>query len=635
MQCPSCGRQNKPKSRFCAFCGTVLYDELEELEPGQLMDGGTYRILRPLGKGGMGAVYLAANTKAFDRQCVVKEIIEYYDVNSPEERKKALQRFEIEARMLASLKHSGIPDIYAYFSERGCNYLVMEYIQGPNLSETLTREKEGQIVRGHPLKAEDVTRYAIQVCEVLIYLEQHRPPVVHNDIKPANIILDENSGRAVLVDFGTAKTRYSAPAAGKLGRQQSSVYGTVGYAAPELYDGQAEPRSDVYALAATAYHLLTDDDPRDHPFQFPKMDAIPQPLQQVLLAALENDVEKRLSADQFAGRLQAFLQRETAPLLPLTFPQGDKAATREDMVALCVKHWTYGSEILYDGSVTGWLRGVLHDPAAARIAEQAVQQYGEDPNAGLEYFIRSLDAKAMPDPQLKVITGRLKYEHAAGRDTSQQIKVLNAGGGYLYGTIKPSVKWIDVKGRLACAPGQTQSLPVVINTEGLVPGQIYQAKVEVRASGAQSATIPVEVKIPPPVVDVSPTRIELAVPNRKEIFTERASFEVRNRGAVRAACRVEGQPPWLVLDPVHFACLPGKSQTVELVGRVDKMPTPAREQMVSLKVQVDGLRPRQVSVVVGTQKENWVGSALMIGCASTILIGALIWFVVAVLLPLF
>lgn len=303
MQCPACGQPNKPGARFCAFCGALLEDETATLQAGQLVDNGTYRIIRPLGKGGMGAVYLAANTKAFDRTCVVKEVIEYYDPTDPAARQKAIERFESEARTLASLKHPGIPDIYAYFSEHGRNYLVMEYIEGPNLAQGLTHEEDGEIIQGQPVPAGQVVRYTMQMCEVLIYLEQRQPPVMHNDIKPANIILDRNSGRAVLVDFGTAKTRYARQAAGQPGLQQSSVYGTVGYAAAELYEGRAEPRSDVYALAATAYHLLTDDDPRNHPFDF-KMDAVPEALRPVLRDALENDVARRLSAKQFLERLR-------------------------------------------------------------------------------------------------------------------------------------------------------------------------------------------------------------------------------------------------------------------------------------------------------------------------------------------
>ena len=304
LQCPACARENKPNAQFCALCGVALDRETGTLQSNQVIGGDTYRVIRPLGEGGMGAVYLAANTRAFDRPCVVKEVLEYYDPTDPEARQDAVQRFEIEARTLASLKHPGIPDIYAYFSERGHHYLVMEYIEGPNLAQGLTHGRGGRIVKGRPQPVEDIARHTVQICEVLTYLEQRRPPVIHNDIKPANIILDGNSRRAVLVDFGTARARHAHQAVRRPGRQQSSVYGTEGYAAPELYDGRTEPRSDVYALAATAYHLLTDDDPRAHPFAFPKMKAVPEPWHRVLRDALHLDVKKRISASQFIRRLQ-------------------------------------------------------------------------------------------------------------------------------------------------------------------------------------------------------------------------------------------------------------------------------------------------------------------------------------------
>jgi len=307
MLCPICGSENKKSARFCAQCGAALQDEPQSLRPGQLVGEDTYRIVRPLGKGGMGAVYLAANTKAFDRPCVVKEVIEYYDRYDPAEREKAMRQFECEARTLASLKNPGIPDIYAYFIEGGRNYLVMEYIEGEDLSEGLD-ETSGSATLSDPPAAVrptgDVVRYAVQICDVLVYLSQRQPPVMHNDIKPGNIILDRNSGRAVLVDFGTVQSRFTRPAAGNVGRRRPSAYGTMGYAAPELYEGKAEPRSDVYALAATVYHLLTRDDPRAHPFQFPDLERVDEPLRGVLAAALEVDVSKRIDAAQFKARLQ-------------------------------------------------------------------------------------------------------------------------------------------------------------------------------------------------------------------------------------------------------------------------------------------------------------------------------------------
>ncbi len=304
IPCPACGRLNRPGARYCVACRTPLDAAappvVAPLHPGQLLDGGAYRVVRPLGKGGMGAVWLVAQTQAFDRLAVIKEVIDYFDPTDAAERARAVARFEAEARTLGILKHPGIPDLYAYFSEGGHNYLVMEYIEGPDLRHWLSPNDDR-------LTEAQVLRYTIQICEVLEYLARQQPPVVHNDVKPANIIIDKHSGRAVLVDFGTAQTRRRASPTGHPDRQRESIYGTVGYAAPELYRGEADPRSDVYALAATAYHLLTDDDPRDHPSRFPKLDSLSPALAAILRAALNPRPEARLTATQFRQRLERYL----------------------------------------------------------------------------------------------------------------------------------------------------------------------------------------------------------------------------------------------------------------------------------------------------------------------------------------
>ena len=153
VPCPNCGRLNRPGARYCASCQTPLSGTAATLKPAQLLDGGAYRVVRSLGRGGMGAVWLVAQTKAFDRLAVAKEVIDYFDPGDAAERQRAVQRFEAEARTLGDLKHPGIPDLYAFFSEGGHNYLVMEYIEGPDLRQGLTREDSdtGRLVAGGPL----------------------------------------------------------------------------------------------------------------------------------------------------------------------------------------------------------------------------------------------------------------------------------------------------------------------------------------------------------------------------------------------------------------------------------------------------------------------------------------------------
>jgi serine/threonine-protein kinase len=154
----------------------------------------------------MGALYLAADTGAFERRCVVKELLDYYDPSDPDEARQAQARFEREARLLAELSHPGIPRIYSYFSEAGRHYIVMEYIEGENLERALTHvDADGRTVAARPLAPEEVVRHAVRICRVLEYLAERPTPVIHHDIKPANLIVDRTSGEVRLVDFGTAQ----------------------------------------------------------------------------------------------------------------------------------------------------------------------------------------------------------------------------------------------------------------------------------------------------------------------------------------------------------------------------------------------------------------------------------------------
>src|SRR2546429_5580890 len=127
------------------------------------------------------------------------------------------------------------------------------------------------------------------------YLEQQSPPIVHRDIKPANIIIGAKDKRARLVDFGIARTSVAAPGAK---RKQTTALGTPGYAPPEQYQGNADARSDIYALAATLHHILTNRDPRDYPpFNFPPVRSLNPDLsvdiEHVLERGLVNDRNQR------------------------------------------------------------------------------------------------------------------------------------------------------------------------------------------------------------------------------------------------------------------------------------------------------------------------------------------------------
>jgi serine/threonine protein kinase len=262
--CPACARPVGAGERVCPACMTALPLGLKALRLGQPLADGRYTVRQALRRGGMGAIYLAIDHDMFDRVVVVKALLDYLDPAD----QQAQDRFLHEARTLAELRHPAIPRIYDYFQDHGRNYIVMEHVEGADLEQGLTRmdHDTGMTIAGRAYEQEDVLRWGAAICRVIEYLAARQPhPIVHHDIKPANLLLDRHSQAIRLVDFGTAKGR-PANYGGGLGR--SSIFGTPGYAAPEQYAGAADPGSDVYALAATLYHLATDDDPREHPFDF-------------------------------------------------------------------------------------------------------------------------------------------------------------------------------------------------------------------------------------------------------------------------------------------------------------------------------------------------------------------------------
>jgi serine/threonine protein kinase len=204
-----------------------------------------YLILRPIGKGGMGAVYLAKDER-LGNTIALKETF-FEDV-------LLRKAFEREARLLASLRHPALPRVIDHFTEESGQFLVMEFIPGDDLEEMF---KE----RGGPFPLTDVLRWADQLLDALDYLHTQQPPIVHRDIKPQNLKLAARD-QIILLDFGLAKGSAA-------GMSQASATGSIfGYTptyAPleQVHGAGTDPRSDLYSLAATLYHLLTGTEPPD------------------------------------------------------------------------------------------------------------------------------------------------------------------------------------------------------------------------------------------------------------------------------------------------------------------------------------------------------------------------------------
>ncbi len=204
-----------------------------------------YRIEKQIGQGGMGAVYVAVDER-FGSTVAIKETLFL-----GEQFEKA---FEREARLLNSLRHPALPNVRDYFSEEHNQYLVMEFIPGDDLFEKL--EKNGEA-----FALEDVLNWTRQLLEALDFLHNQEFPVIHRDIKPQNLKLTP-AGQIILLDFGLAKGNPND--AGNLTNTKSIFGYSRNYASLEQMQGTGtDPRSDIYSLAATVYHLATGNPPVD------------------------------------------------------------------------------------------------------------------------------------------------------------------------------------------------------------------------------------------------------------------------------------------------------------------------------------------------------------------------------------
>src|ERR1044071_1216248 len=284
-----------PSSRPMAFTGRTGGSSsssrraASQLEPGTILYS-RYEIVKRIGGGGMGAVYYAKDKNLGDAPRAVKEMIQTHLDESQQE--KAVADFRRESMLLASLEHPSIPTIYDYFYDDTASrfYLVMKYISGGDCLARLRNAPGGRI------DELTVSDWGAQAADVLEYLHNQRPPIIYRDLKPANLMIDGNNGRVMLIDFGIA--RWVAP-------QEKGVtaVGTMGYAPPELFSGKAEPRTDIYGLGATMFHLLTGSDPQDNPlliFDFTKNPtprqinpAVSNEMEWILMRAVEYEPERR------------------------------------------------------------------------------------------------------------------------------------------------------------------------------------------------------------------------------------------------------------------------------------------------------------------------------------------------------
>lgn len=209
---------------------------------GTVIDG-KYEILKEIGRGGMSIVYLAMD-KRLNKQWAVKEIRKKGSGKNDE---VVVNSLLAEANMMKRLDHPALPRIVDIIDNGVTIYIVMDYIEGESLDKILNE---------YGAQPEDkVIEWAKQLCDALGYLHSQKPPIIYRDMKPANVML-KPEGNIKIIDFGIAREYKEQNLA------DTTVLGTKGYAPPEQYSGQTDPRSDIFALGMTMHHLLTGVDPR-------------------------------------------------------------------------------------------------------------------------------------------------------------------------------------------------------------------------------------------------------------------------------------------------------------------------------------------------------------------------------------
>ncbi len=468
VACPACRHNNPPGSRFCNACGSRL--SVSQPGPVALLPGdvlgaaGRYRIERSIGKGGFGQAFLAMDTQ-LGRYCVVKLMALHPSWND-DTRANATSNFRREAELLVSLNtpgHPNIPEIYEFLPDDSC--LVMKYIEGKDLGGVIGEYRQG-------LSPEEVLPLIRDICSALVYMHEHSPePVLHRDIKPSNILIDR-SGRAWLIDFGLSKATALAPATVSAGSTQ--VGGTIGYSPHEQWRGQAEPRSDVFALAASLHTLLTGYQPpydvadlkeilQGKKGAFPPLRSLKPELNPALEALIARgmnyDVQQRPTAAAFLAELEAII-RPAGSLVPIQAPDGSNFTTERELVAWAEQHWN---------AAVDWLCGDLADQidrswGRKRLAQDlraALKHHSQDPHAALDAALALCDPQDFGQARPRLSTDKHVLDFgglAADQRSELNLNLLNSGRRFIRARVR-SPGWV-VAGSLqvTLAPGQQQRL---------------------------------------------------------------------------------------------------------------------------------------------------------------------------------
>jgi serine/threonine protein kinase len=341
VTCSNCGTDNTQDSEFCKKCGTqfpspeevkvtqTIEAPREELTTGSTF-AGRYQIIEELGRGGMGRVYKATDTKIKEK--VALKLIKPEIASD----KKTLERFGNELRIARKIVHKNVGRMFDINEEEGTHYITMEYVSGQDLKGFI--RQSGQMAIGTTISV------AKQICEGLS--EAHKTGVIHRDLKPSNIMIDRE-GNVRIMDFGIARSLKEKGITGA-----GVMIGTPEYMSPEQAEAkEVDQRSDIYSLSVILYEMVTGRVPFEgdialsiamkHKSEAPKNPKeynaqVPDDLSKLILKCLEKDKASRF---QSAGEIQSELENieKGIPTTDRAIPKRQPLTSREITVQLSPK----------------------------------------------------------------------------------------------------------------------------------------------------------------------------------------------------------------------------------------------------------------------------------------------------------
>jgi serine/threonine protein kinase len=525
--CTACGTDNADAAQTCTACGNTIATPAAatlSLPVGADLGQGAYRVGKKLGQGGFAITYLGSETK-IPRAVAVKE---FFPSNGGCARQNrtvcpgqfgrqawddAKKKFLAEAQALGKLSHPGIVRVYDSFEENDTAYIVMEFLRG----ETLDAIVEG--------------RGAIPERDALDWIEQagqalhavHQANMLHRDLKPANMMLADGRG-VVLIDFGAAR-EFTAG----LSKSMSQVL-TAGYAPLEQYGARAKfgPFTDIYGLAATLYHLVTNFVPTSSTDRVNGVDLDPPIKHNPKISRSTNDAVLWAMEMRPADRPQTipeFLKALRGQPVParkpvqaakmgaappvLAFKSG-AASSLTELVELCDRYLDEAEDYLFNGYIEKWL-AQTGAAALAQTARTMTSSYGSAKRKGLELFVREVCqvARIDPSPALAAQPPQLDLgKLPIGARSSAQIRLKNQGRGYAWGKIdlQPPIPGVIAPPKF---DGSHSQIDLAIDLAAANPGA-YQSTLVVQADGVSSTVqVPVHLEVVPLSAQVQPASVNL------------------------------------------------------------------------------------------------------------------------------